>query len=275
MTKVIVFANFKGGVGKTTNTCMTAYTLAKRGYKVLVIDKDPQANVTSFFINTLEQMGKDTPDMKFLLEGIEEGSLINCVTPITDNLSMIPTTPRFQYYPFLLERMFKGASEQKDFERVAYFSTLLDEIKHDYDYVFIDIPPTFSKFTDTALYATDYVVVVLQTQHRALQGAEILVEYLNDIIVGKYGHDLDVPGVLPVIMKSDSKIDQATLINAENSFGAENLFNTHIKQMERLKRYDITGITDLDYHDKKVFEVYEELADELLERIGKLGGVEV
>lgn len=270
MAKVIVFANFKGGVGKTTNTCMTAYALAEQGHKVLVIDKDPQANVTSFFVSTLEQEGHQVPEMKYLLDGIEKGDLKDCITHINDNLHIIPTTPRFQYYPYVLERMFKGASEQKDLERVTYFNKLLREVKKQYDYVFIDVPPTISKFTDAALYATDYVVVVLQTQHRALQGAEIFVEYLNDIIVDKFDHELDVAGILPVIMKGDSKIDQATLINAEDSFGADNIFKNHIKQMERLKRYDITGITNLDHHDKRVLEIYTDVANELKERIKNL-----
>lgn len=265
MAKVITFANFKGGAGKTTNCVMTAYALAHLGNKVLVVDKDPQANATTLLFRTLDD--EETPSTKYLLDGIEQGSFNDCVVAITDNLHVIPTTPKFQYYPLVLEKMFKGLSEQKDFERVTYFDSLLNELQDDYDYIFIDVPPTISKFTDAALYATDYVVVVLQTQERSLQGAEIFIEYLNDIIVDKFGHDLDIAGILPVIMKTDSKVDQATLINAEDSFGTSNLFKTQIKQMERLKRYDITGITDVDFHDKRVLEVYTNVANELLERI--------
>lgn len=268
---VITFANFKGGVGKTTNTCMTGYALAKKGYKVLIVDKDPQANVTTFFLSTMEQNGQPIPEMKYLLEGIQDGSLVDCVMPVNENLDIIPTIARLQFYQRVLNHKFRGYSEEIEMKRVTYFGSLIDEIKDNYDFVFIDVPPTISIFTDAALYVTDYVVVVLQTQQRSLQGAEIFIEYLNEIIVKDYKHQLDVAGVLPVIMKPDSLVDQATLINAENFFGTENLFKTQIKQMERLKRYDITGITNVDHHDKRALDVYNAIADELLERIGKAG----
>lgn len=269
MSKVITFANFKGGAGKTTNCVMTGHALSNMGYKVLIVDKDPQANATTLLFRTLEQItGEEVTASKYLLDGIEQGVFDHsCIVEITDNLYVLPTTPKFQYYPIVLEKMFKGLSEQKDHERVAYFGDLLEPLKQEYDFIFIDVPPTISKFTDAALYATDYVVVVLQTQERSLQGADIFIEYLNDIIVDKYEHTLDVAGILPVIHKADSKIDQATLINAKNTFGEENFFNTEIKQMERLKRYDITGITDADMHDKRVFDVYTNVANELLERV--------
>lgn len=268
MCKVITFANFKGGAGKTTNCVMTAHALATMGYKVLVVDKDPQANATTLLFRTLEQItGEEVTASRYLLDGIEQGSFDSCIVEITNKLHVLPTTPKFQYYPIVLEKMFKGVSDQKDLERVAYFGQLLEPLKKEYDFIFIDVPPTISKFTDAALYATDYVVVVLQTQERSLQGAEIFIEYLNDIIVDKFDHELDVAGILPVIHKADSKVDQATLINAKDIFGEENLFTTQIKQMERLKRYDITGITDVDMHDKRVFDVYTNVANELLVRV--------
>lgn len=274
MTKVVTLANLKGGVGKTTNTCMTAYALAEKGYRVLIVDKDPQANVTAFFISTMEQRGETVPNLedKFLLNGINAGSLKNCIIPVMKNLDMIPTSPRFQYYPYTLERMFKGSSDAVELQRITYFSSLLEGIKENYDYIFIDVPPTISKFTDAALYATDYVVIILQTHQRALQGAEIFVEYLNDIIVSRFGHRLEIAGVLAVILKQDSQVDQATLVNAENTFGLENMFKTQIKQMERLKRYDITGITSDNNHDKRVLEIYKGLAEELLNRIDSMEG---
>lgn len=276
MMTVITFANFKGGVGKTTNTCMTAHALSEQGYKVLIIDKDPQANVTTFFISTMEQNGIAVPDdMKYLLDGIEQGSLKDCIVSVSNNLDMIPTTPRFQFYQYILNRMFRGYNEEVERERVTYFGSLLDEIKNDYDYVFIDVPPTISIFTDAALYTTDYVVVVLQTQQRSLQGAQIFIEYLNTVIVDMYDHHLEVAGVLPVIMKADSLVDQAVLANAENLFGIENIFDKQIKQMERLKRYDMTGITNVDHHDKRVVAVYKGIADELLQRIKRFEGVTI
>ena len=75
---------------------------------------------------------------------------------------------------------------------------------------------------------------------------------------------------LPVILKPGSKVDEATLINAANEFGQENIFKNHIRMMERLKRYFITGITSVDHHDKKTKDVYGLIADEFLNRIGEV-----
>ena len=266
MGKVITFGNFKGGTGKTTNCVMTAYALAQLGYKVLVIDKDPQANGTTFLYRTYESIHnvEKVEHQNYLLDGIKQGNLEKCVISITDNLDLIPTTPAFAFYPRELQKLFKGDSKEN--ERVAYFKNLLEKVKGSYDFVLVDVPPTISLFTDAALYASDYVMIVMQTQEPSLQGAEVFVEYMQQM-VDTHDLDLDVVGILPVILKQDSKIDEATLINAADVFGEENLFNVRIKMMERLKRYFITGITDIDHHDKNVMKVYTSVANELLSRI--------
>ena len=263
MGKVITFGNFKGGTGKTTNVVLTAYALSEMGHKVLLVDKDPQANATTMLYRTYEDLHQlESVDHDYyLFDGVKDGDLKNCIIPITDNLDLIPTTPAFSYYPKELPKMFK-----KEHEQVSYFNHLLEAIKGDYDFVFIDVPPTISLFTDASIFASDYVMIIMQTQEPSLQGAEVFVEYMQQM-VDEYKLDIDIVGILPVILKYDSKIDEATLINAINVFGQENLFNTHIRMMERLKRYFITGITNVDHHDKKVLEVYKNVATELLDRI--------
>ncbi|MFP3386322.1 ParA family protein, partial [Tritonibacter sp. SIMBA_163] len=90
-------------------------------------------------------------------------------------------------------------------------------------------------------------VVVLQTQERSLQGAEVFTKYLQSLI-DDYGANLDIIGILPVLLKNGAAVDLATLENAKEIFGEENLFNIVVKNMERLKRFDITGITNGDMH---------------------------
>lgn len=268
LSKVITFGNFKGGTGKTTNCVMTAYALADKGYRVLIIDKDPQANCTTLLYRTYEYLyDVDKVDhQKYLLDGIIDGDLSQCIVKIKDNLDLIPTTPGFAFYPRELNKLFKG--DAKELERTAYFKHLLSRVKDDYDFVFVDVPPTISLFTDAALYASDYVMIVMQTQEPSLQGAEVFVEYIQQM-VDMYDINLDIIGVLPVILKPGSKVDEATLINAANEFGQENIFKNHIRMMERLKRYFITGITSVDHHDKKTKDVYGLIAGEFLNRMGE------
>ncbi|MDR2283158.1 MAG: ParA family protein, partial [Sphingobacterium sp.] len=82
-----------------------------------------------------------------------------------------------------------------------------------------------------------------------------------------YNLNLDVVGILPVLMKNNGKVDEYILDSAKTSFGEENLFETYIPQMERIKRFAVNGITDQDRHDRKVLNVYEEVASELLKRL--------
>lgn len=266
MTTVISFANFKGGTGKTTNSVMFAYELASKGYKTLLVDQDPQANATSLLFKTYENLhGKEAPFHKTLMAAMRDGDLKKIVTPIKDNLDLLPSYTDFTKYPDFLEDKFPGTLRP---QRAKYFNSLLEPIKADYDFVLIDLPPTLSIYTSGALYASDGVVIVLQTQDRSLDGAENFIKELQ-IFVDEYEHFVDVYGVLPVILKSGGKVDEATLANATELFGEENMFNNIVKHMERLKRWDMIGITEdtSDIHDKRAHAVYSALTDEFLQRL--------
>ncbi|EAC3669535.1 ParA family protein, partial [Listeria monocytogenes] len=142
----------------------------------------------------------------------------------------------------------------------------------------IDVPPTLSSYTDSALYSSDYTIIVLQTQERSLVGAEAYVKYLQELI-DNYHADFDILGVLPVLLKNNAAVDISTLENAKESFGEQNLFKTVVKNMERLKRYDLIGIVDpevdgsADMHDKRVLNLYKNVTTELLERLDEKGAL--
>lgn len=260
---VVTFGNFKGGTGKTTNSTMIAYALANQGYKVLLCDQDPQANATSLYLKTKALETNEIVSFnKTLMAAIQEEDLTTIVTEIRDNLFLLPSFSDFALYPMFLEKKFPGDTT----ERVHYFSKLLEPLKKEYDYIFIDVPPTISIITDAALYASDFVVVVLQTQERSLQGAEVFTGYLQSLI-DTYGANLDIIGILPVLLKNGAAVDLATLESAREIFGKENLFENVVKNMERLKRFDITGITDEDMHDRRVHKSYNIIAKEFIKRV--------
>ncbi len=259
---IVTFGNFKGGTGKTTNSTMIAYALSNMGYKVLLSDQDPQANATSLFLKTKsEKSGEIVSFNKTLMSAIQEEKLEDIITQIKDNLYLLPSFSDFALYPKFLEKKFP-----KDIDRVQYFSKLIEPLKQDFDFIFIDVPPTISIITDSALYASDFVVVVLQTQERSLQGAEVFTKYLQSLI-DDYNADLDILGILPVLLKNGAAVDLTTLENAKAIFGEENLFKGVVRNMERLKRFDITGITNGDMHDKRVHKNYEHVAQEFIDRL--------
>ena len=269
MGKVITFGNFKGGTGKTTNSAMIAYTLSNLGYKTLLIDLDPQANATALCLRTKQRITNNIVTFdKTLMSAIAEGDLSDIIIDIKENFFLLPSFADFTSYPLFLEKKFPN----NQFGRVTYFNTLLSEVKDEYDFVLVDVPPTLSSYTDSALFASDYTIIVLQTQERSLVGAEAYIVYLQELI-DNYHADFDILGVLPVLLKNNSKVDESTLEVAYSKFGSDNIFKTLVKNMERLKRYDIIGIVDprldpkADMHDRRVAELYEKVTKEMLERL--------
>ena len=288
MATTLLFGNMKGGVGKTTNSVMVAYQLAKMGYKTLVCDLDPQANATQLLRRTygLQHDGADLKIDKTMMVALSEQDIKSAIVNIMDNLDLLPSSEDFKSYPDFLEITFMPDKEKiaenpsslqtemsavKE-QRISYFAKQLEKVKDDYDVVVIDVPPTLSLFTDSAIYATDEIVIVLQTQQRSLDGAETFFEYLQQMYNSYEDVDFDILGVLPVLLKTRSGLDDQILEDAKEDFGEDALFEQIIHHMERLKRYDRTGIADheltkADIHDRKIHYIYSELTKEIVERL--------
>lgn len=263
--KILTFGNFKGGTGKTTNSTMIGYELSKRGKKVLLLDLDPQGNATNLYLKTKSALdGELVIFDTTLMAAIKNKDLTPAIINIKENLDILPSATDFSLFPRYMEFLLEYES------RVRYLSSLIEPLKEKYDYIIIDIPPTISLITDSALYMSDYCIIVLQTHERSLQGAEAFINYIQNDVINKFkAPTLDVLGILPVLLKTGAPVDTSTLETAKSEFGEENIFSTTIRNMERLKRYDITGITNDDMHDKRVEQVYLEVTDELLKRIGE------
>ena len=285
----------KGGVGKTTNSVMTAYQLAKLGYKTLVCDLDPQANATQLLRRTYGlQHETDLQIGKTMMVALTEENIKPAIVNIMDNLYLLPSSEDFKNYPDFLEMKFmldKEKIESGDSttlqsemskvkeQRIAYFAQQLAKVRDEYDFVIIDVPPTLSIFTDSAIYATDFVIIVLQTQQRSLDGAETFFEYLQQMYNDYANIDFDILGVLAVLLKNNVGLDNQILKDAETDFGKDMLFNQIIRHMERLKRYDRTGIaekglTKYDMHDTRLHYIYNTLTKEIVARL-KDKGVEL
>ena len=314
---VLVYANFKGGVGKTTNSVMTAYQLAKKGYKVLVCDLDPQSNATHLLTRTYsrqnnqskqefvkeivkqsrkekKQLSEDDIDEeisdvyknrerkelkieKTMMLALSEEDVESAIVKVMDNLYLLPSDADFTDYPDFLEQTFMPNEENYKEKRTSYFSKQLSKVKDNYDFVIVDVPPTLSIYTDSAVYAADDIIIVLQTQQDSLDGAIAFFKYLQKIFDKYHAINFDILGILPVLLENRAGLDSQILKDAKATFGKENVFKNIIKHMERLKRFGRVGIADKDaeygkgdFHDIKVHYVYNKLTDEILDRLKKL-----
>ena len=109
----ILYGNMKGGVGKTTNSVMTAYQLARKGYKTLVCDLDPQANATQLLRRTYAlQHNNDLKIEKTMMVALTEENIEPAIVNIMDNLYLLPSSEDFKNYPDFLEMRFMPDKEK-------------------------------------------------------------------------------------------------------------------------------------------------------------------
>ncbi|WP_167797629.1 AAA family ATPase, partial [Listeria monocytogenes] len=147
--RVIINANQKGGVGKTTNTTMEAIILAHVfNKKVLLIDEDMQGNETSFMSKTYDVI--EFP--MSLMKAIEEGDLTKAIVNLDENIDIIPGSYDMRKMVNFLIGKFKTEEAQ-----TFYLSSLIDKIRDDYDFIFIDVPPSTDLKVDNAVVAADYL----------------------------------------------------------------------------------------------------------------------
>lgn len=257
---VLTFANFKGGVGKTTTSTIFAYQLATAGKKVLLVDFDPQANATNLICRTYNIEKLDATIYDAMKVG-EMGDLNHCLVKLTDNLDLIPSDLSLTGFSRFLEEILPKQYN----DRAFYMDYLLTEYKEIYDFIIIDTPPTISDYTNNAIVSSDYVLVVMQTQSRSLDAALQMVPYVEDI-QSNYGVNASILGIIPVLHSKKGSVDDWTLKQANDNFGSL-MFDNVIETRERIKRFDVTGITDLDFHDYKVLNMYWKLCEEMQVRI--------
>ena len=139
MTKIVTCNGFKGGIGKTMSNVMFSYLLAERGYKVLLVDFDPQGNAGEIIEKTYPDQ-IERPKVSFV-DGLQKFDLTNSITKFTDNLSMLVSDWNLSMLPDMLE-------EYKKEERRFLLRSLLKGVKDDFDFIFIDTPPTLSDYTN-------------------------------------------------------------------------------------------------------------------------------
>ncbi|MFS7424514.1 ParA superfamily DNA segregation protein PrgP [Carnobacterium maltaromaticum] len=261
MAYKIINGQQKGGVGKTTDSCMEAIVAALIfNKKVCLIDIDLQANATSFLAKSFNV----TEIEKTLMKCLEEGDLKPGIISLHENLDLIPSAyDTRKYGDFLIEKF------DNVVDRTFYFAKLLTEIENDYDYIFIDIPPSTDLKVDNAMVACDYVIVVQETQQFSFEGSQRLIfEYLQTL-VDDFGDkvNIQVAGILPVLLQQKRPLHKQIVDKTIETFGRDNVFNTIINNHARLEWYPKIGLQFEDHHDKRMLALFCDIFCELEERI--------
>ena len=253
MSKVIAIFNQKGGVGKTTtNVNLSAY-LAAQGKKILVIDIDPQGNTTSGFGIDKDSLTFSTYDA--LIDGIGAEEII--IGTDINNLDLIPANVDLA-----------GAEIEltKKTDRESALRKAIKEVRDDYDYIFIDCPPSLGLLTINALVAVDSVIIPIQCEYYALEGVSQLVRTIK-LIKKKLNPKLKIEGVVLSMFDGRTNLSIQVVDEVKKYFKGK-VYTTIIPRNIRLAEAPSHGQSIMEYDAKsKGAEAYKDLAEEFLDYI--------
>ena len=253
MGKIIAFANQKGGVGKTTSAVNIAASVGILGKSVLLIDLDPQGNTTSGV--GINKKNLKSTSYELLIDEIDAAQAI--VETEFKNLSVIPSNISLAGAEFDLYQL-----ENREYR----LKKQLEAIKGNYDYIFIDCPPSLGMITVNALAAADAVIIPMQCEYYALEGLSQLMITIRKI-KQLYNPELEICGIL-ITMFNGRLILTMQVISELKKYYSDKLFKTPVSRNVKLSEAPSFG-KPVYYHDKssKGAGEYLEVAKELIERI--------
>ena len=252
MKKICIF-NQKGGVGKTTTNINLCAFLAMEGYKVLTIDIDPQGNTTS-------GLGLDKKNLQFSMYDVLTADVpfkdVILKSELIQNLYIAPST------------MELAGAEVEIINKENRETILLEQIKmveDQYDYIFIDCPPSLGFLTINALTAVHSVLIPIQCEFYALEGVGQLMNTIG-LIKKSLNPDLYIEGVLMTMYDYRTNLSNEVYSEVKNFF-KDKVYKSTITRNIRLAEAPSFGLPIMLYDEKcKGADAYKALTKEFLDR---------
>lgn len=204
-TKIIAIINQKGGVGKTTTAINLSAALGELGKKVLLVDLDPQGNTSSGLGVEKEQVENCIYDV--LLNDVPTEEAI--IHQVAEGLDIVPATINLA-----------GAEVElvSEMARENRLRDALEPLRGQYDYIFIDCPPSLGLLTVNALVATDELLIPIQCEYYALEGVTKLLESMKRV-KSRLNPSIDIFGVLMTMYDGHTNLSKQVVEEVRSYFG--------------------------------------------------------
>ena len=258
-TKVIAFANNKGGSGKTTSCANIGYSLAQLGRKELLIDGDMQLNLSLSFFTEDEvlEMAAGEKNLYYAIKNQKDLKEYIIHTPY-ENLDLIPSSMLMSGMEYELFTKW-----QREFILRGCLKTI--KASAEYDYILIDCPPSLGILTLNGLAAADEILIPMQCEYFALEGIALLLQTVNKV-KSTTNPKLKIGGVFFTMYDSRTRLAQ-DVVSQVKSYFREKVFNTIIPRNVRLSEAPSHGLPICKYDANcQGAKSYENLAKEVIER---------
>lgn len=256
MGKIISIFNQKGGVGKTTTSINLSAGIGLRKKKVLLIDLDPQGNASS-------GLGIDKTNLSHDVYGVLTGEYPIREAIIKSSAKFVDILPSsIDLAGLEVEFVSAGGWEQR-------LKEVITDVIDEYDYIFVDCPPSLGILSIMGLNSSDYVLIPVQSEFYALEGQGQLFNTI-EMVRENYNPNLEIIGVVLCMYDSRTRLAVEVLDEVKNVF-KDKVFNTTISRNVRLAEAPSYGLSIFDYDRlSKGSWNYKALAKEFISRMEKL-----